>query len=268
MPLTREKPVPTPVPLPGVRKVIAVGSGKGGVGKSTVAVNLAAACASTGLRIGLLDADIYGPSLSTLLGVTSKPHLREDQKLDPIHVQGLDVMSIAFIMGEGKAMLWRGPMVMGALRQMLFEVAWDNLDILFIDLPPGTGDAQLTLAQSVIVDGAVIVSTPQDLALNDARRGLNMFRRVKVPILGIVENMSLFTCNGCGGSFEIFGHGGAEAEAKKLGVPFLGALPLDPKIRASSDQGLVFVTSHPASDGAKAYLAIAGKLLGSLAHEA
>ena len=265
MPVTREKPVPTPVPLPGVRKIVAVGSGKGGVGKSTVAVNLAAACAAKGLRIGVLDADIYGPSLATLLGVSEKPHLRPDKKLDPVRAQGLDVMSIAFIMGEGKAMLWRGPMVMGALRQMLFEVAWDNLDILFIDLPPGTGDAQLTLVQSVIVDGAVIVSTPQDIALLDARRGLNMFKRVNVPILGIIENMSLFTCEGCGGSFEIFGHGGAEDEAKRLDVPFLGALPLDPKIRADSDQGRVFVTSHPASDGAKAYRAAAEKLLHGLA---
>jgi ATP-binding protein involved in chromosome partitioning len=264
MPTFAIKSPPKPVSLPGVRKIVAVASGKGGVGKSTVAVNLAAACAGKGLRVGLLDADIYGPSLATLLGVTEQPHLRDDKKLDPIRAQGLDVMSIAFIMGEGKAMLWRGPMVMGAVRQMLFEVAWDNLDILFVDLPPGTGDAQLTLTQNVIVDGAVIVSTPQDLALLDARRGLNMFKRVNVPILGIVENMSLFTCTGCGSQSAIFGHGGALAEAGRLDVPFLGALPLDPEIRDASDKGLVFVTLKPATEGAKAYRAIAEKVLTGL----
>lgn len=255
---------PQPIPLPGVKKIVAVGSGKGGVGKSTVALNLAAACALAGKRVGLLDADIYGPSLQKLLNVNEKPHLRDDKKLDPIHVQGLDVMSIAFIMGEGKAMLWRGPMVMGALRQMLFEVAWDNLDILFVDLPPGTGDAQLTLAQSVIVDGAVIVSTPQDLALLDARRGLNLFRRVSIPILGLVENMSLFTCDGCGSHFEIFGHGGAQKEAERLDVLFLGALPLDPKMRLAGDAGQIYVKAEAVSEGAKSYFAIASKVLQAL----
>jgi ATP-binding protein involved in chromosome partitioning len=261
----RKAAPPQPVRLPGISKIIAIASGKGGVGKSTVAINLAAVCRSEGLRVGILDADIYGPSLGKLLHITQTPHLRADKRLDPIRAHGLDVMSIGFIIGEGKAMLWRGPMVMGALRQMLFEVAWSNLDILFVDLPPGTGDAQLTLVQNVIVDGAVIVSTPQDLALLDARRGLKMFERVNVPILGIIENMSMFTCPGCGSHFEIFGHGGAESEAKRLGVPFLGMLPLDPKIRAACDAGEIYATSQPNEEGARAYLAVAKQFLSALA---
>jgi ATP-binding protein involved in chromosome partitioning len=253
--------VSQPARLPGVARIIAIASGKGGVGKSTVTVNLAAVCQSKGLRVGILDADIYGPSLGKMLHITQTPHLRADKKLDPIHERGLDLMSIGFIMGQDKAMLWRGPMVMGALQQMLLKVAWSNLDVLLIDLPPGTGDAQLTLVQNVVVDGAIIVSTPQDLALLDARRGLKMFQRVNVPILGIIENMSMFTCPGCGSHFEIFGHGGAESEARQLGVPFLGMLPLDPKIRAACDAGEIYVASHPGEEGAHAYLAVAEKLL-------
>ncbi|MES2905450.1 MAG: Mrp/NBP35 family ATP-binding protein [Pseudomonadota bacterium] len=255
------KPAPTPVKIAGVKKIVAVASGKGGVGKSTVATNLAAACQMSGLRTGLLDADIYGPSLTKILGITQKPQLTEDKKLIPVMAHDLQTMSIALIMGEERAMLWRGPMVMGAVRQMLFDVAWDNLDVLFIDLPPGTGDAQLTLIQSAIVDGAVIVSTPQDLALIDARRGLEMFRRMNVPILGIIENMSVFTCSGCGSEFEIFGAGGAKDEAEKIGVPFLGALPLDPDIRAASDAGHVYMNSHAESRAALLYREIAEKLI-------
>ncbi len=261
MKFAREKPVPQPARLPGVAKIIAIASGKGGVGKSTVAVNLAAACLAKGLRVGLLDADIYGPSLGKMLNVSGQPQMREDKKIAPLRAQGLDVMSVEFLMGEGKAMLWRGPMVMGAVRQMLLDVAWENLDLLFIDLPPGTGDAQLTLLQYVVVDGAVVVSTPQDLALLDARRGLEMFRRMNIPILGLIENMSLFTCSGCGSHFEIFGHGGVKEEAQRLAIPYLGALPLDPLMRSSADAGQIYVRSYPESEGAQMYNEIAGRLI-------
>lgn len=261
MPSLKASSPTAPVSLPGVRKIIAIASGKGGVGKSTVAVNLAAAIQQTGLTVGLLDADIYGPSLVKMLDIQVRPQLREDRKLVPVHIHNLTVMSIALVMKEDKAMLWRGPMVMGAIRQMLFDVAWDNLDMLIVDLPPGTGDAQLTLAQSVILDGVVIVSTPQDLALIDALRALNMFRRLDVPVLGVVENMSLFTCDGCGTRYEIFGHGGARKAAESQGVQFLGALPLDPQVRKRADEGKIFVQGEKDSDSARAYHALAGHVM-------
>jgi len=246
-------------PAPGVRHIIAVASGKGGVGKSTTAVNLALALAAIGVRTGILDADIYGPSLPRLLAVTGKPEAVEpgSRILKPIEKFGLRAMSIGFLVEETTAMIWRGPMVMSALQQMLREVAWGDLDVLVVDMPPGTGDAQLTLAQQTPLSGAVIVSTPQDLALIDARRGIAMFRKVSIPILGIVENMSYFVCPDCGGRHDIFGHGGARAEAEKLGVPFLGEVPLDPVLRERSDAGTPIVAAEPASPHTGVYRAIA-----------
>ena len=236
--------------------VIAVASGKGGVGKSTTAINLALAIKAMGKSVGILDADIYGPSLPRLTGVTSKPKA-ENNKLIPIEAHGLKVMSIGFLMEEDAPTIWRGPMVMSALEQMLKDVAWGALDVLIIDMPPGTGDAQLTLSQRAKLAGAVIVSTPQDLALIDARKGLNMFHKVGVPVLGLVENMSYFVCPSCGDHAHIFGHGGAEAEAKKLNLPFLGKIPLEMEIRANADAGTPIVVSQPSSPHSAVYHDIA-----------
>jgi len=244
----------------GIKHIIAVASGKGGVGKSTTAVNLALAFKENGLRVGILDADIYGPSLPRLLAIRNKPELIGDNLLAPIEKYGLKVMSIGFLVEEETPMIWRGPMVISALTQMLKDVAWGDSDILVVDLPPGTGDAQLTMAQQVPLSGAVIVSTPQDLALIDARKGLNMFKRVNVPVLGIVENMSYFLCPKCGHRSDIFSHGGARHEAERLGVPFLGALPLDMAIRETSDSGHPIVAADPSSMNAKVYKTIADTL--------
>ncbi len=242
--------------LPGVATVIAVASGKGGVGKSTTAVNLALALVALGHRTGLLDADIYGPSLPRLLDISEKPKT-DGQGLLPIIRHGLATMSMGFLVAADTPMIWRGPMVQSAVTQMLRDVAWGELDVLVIDLPPGTGDVQLTLAQQVPLSGAVIVSTPQDLALLDARKGLNMFRRVDVPVLGIIENMSYFNCPHCGGRSDIFGHGGARLEAERLGVDFLGEIPLDMAIRETSDQGRPIVIAEPDGAHARAYRAVA-----------
>lgn len=224
-----------------IRKIIAVASGKGGVGKSTVAINLAVALAQQGLKVGLLDADIYGPSVPRLTGLHAKPTQDENEQLVPLSAHGLKVMSIGFLIENEAPMIWRGPMVQTALYQMLRDVAWgttdDPLDVLIVDMPPGTGDAQLTLAQKVPLAGAVIVSTPQDLALIDARKGIEMFRKVNVPVLGIIENMSTYICTNCGHEEHIFGHGGAQREAEKIGVPFLGEIPLHADIRRLSDAG-------------------------------
>ncbi len=250
--------------VPGVGAIIAVASGKGGVGKSTVAVNLALGLAAAGHKIGVLDADIYGPSMPRMMGITGRPASPDGKVLIPMENYGVKCMSIGFLVAEDTPMIWRGPMVMGALQQMLRDVKWGELDVLVVDMPPGTGDAQLTMAQSVPLAGAVLVSTPQDIALLDARRGLNMFQRVNVPVLGIIENMSYFNCPNCGHRTEIFSHGGAKAEAEKLGVDFLGEVPLDVAIRETSDGGRPIVVSAPESDNAKRFRAIADKVWESL----
>ncbi|MBD2745164.1 Mrp/NBP35 family ATP-binding protein [Microvirga sp. BT688] len=239
--------------IPGVQHVIAVASGKGGVGKSTTACNLALGLKALGLKVGLLDADIYGPSMPKLLGIQGKPRLLENRILEPMEAYGIKVMSIGFLVEEEAAMIWRGPMVMSAITQMLREVAWGDLDVLVVDMPPGTGDAQLTMAQATPLAGAVIVSTPQDLALIDARRGVSMFKRVEIPILGIVENMATFVCPHCGQSSHIFGHGGARDEAARLGVPFLGEVPLNMTIRELSDAGRPVVVAEPEGPHARIY---------------
>src|SRR5260370_2320759 len=231
--------------IPGIAAVIAVASGKGGVGKSTTALNLALGLRDLGLRVGLLDADIYRPSVPRLTGIRQKPQLNDEPTMMPIARFGLAIMSIGFLVEEDTAMIWRGPMVMSAITQMLRDVAWGTLDILVVDMPPGTGDAQLTLAQNVPLKGAVIISTPQDLSLLVARRGLAMFQKVNVPVLGIVENMSYFQCPHCGTRSDIFGHGGARHEAERLGVPFLGEIPLHMSIPATSDSGTPAVETHP-----------------------
>jgi ATP-binding protein involved in chromosome partitioning len=249
-----------PSGVPGVGSIIAVASGKGGVGKSTLAVNLALGLRDLGLKIGVLDADIYGPSMPKLLAIKEKPQTIGGTRLKPIERYGLTVMSIGFLIEEETPMIWRGPMVMSALTQMLREVEWGTLDIMVVDMPPGTGDAQLTMAQQVPLKGAVIVSTPQDLALIDARRGIAMFKRVNVPVLGIVENMSYFICPQCGTRSDIFSHGGARLEAERLGVPFLGEVPLEMSIRETSDAGLPIVATKPDSPQAAAYRAIAARV--------
>lgn len=246
--------------VPGVAAVIAVASGKGGVGKSTTALNLALGLRDQGLRVGLLDADIYGPSIPRLTGLRDKPQLNDAKKMIPLQRFGLAIMSIGFLVEEETAMIWRGPMVMSAITQMLRDVEWGTLDVLVVDMPPGTGDAQLTLAQNVPLKGAIIVSTPQDLALIDARRGIAMFRKVNVPVLGIVENMSYFQCPECGTRSDIFGHGGARHEAERLGVPFLGEIPLHMSIRSTSDAGTPVVESEAGGAHAGLYRAIGAKV--------
>jgi ATP-binding protein involved in chromosome partitioning len=242
-----------------VKYIIAVASGKGGVGKSTTAVNLALGFQQNGLRVGILDADIYGPSMPRLLAIKDRPELA-GELLKPVSKYGLEVMSMGFLVDEDTPMIWRGPMVISAITQMLKDVAWGELDVMVVDMPPGTGDAQLTMAQQVPLAGAVIVSTPQDLSLIDARRGLNMFKRVDVPVLGIIENMSYFICPKCGERSDIFSHGGAKAEAARLGVPFLGELPLHMSIRETSDSGRPIVVTEPDSPHAGLYKSMAAAL--------
>jgi ATP-binding protein involved in chromosome partitioning len=253
------------VGVPGVGAIIAVASGKGGVGKSTTAVNLALGLRDLGLRVGVLDADIYGPSIPKLFAIKGRPQTKGGTRLIPMDGYGLKVMSIGFLIEEETPMIWRGPMVMSALTQMLREVEWGELDVMVVDMPPGTGDAQLTMAQQVPLRGAVIVSTPQDLALIDARRGIAMFRRVDVPVLGIVENMSYFLCPECGTRSDIFGHGGARHEAERLGVPFLGEVPLHMDIRERSDAGLPVVATVPDGPHAEIYRGIAARVRDQIA---
>ncbi|HEY3638069.1 MAG TPA: iron-sulfur cluster carrier protein ApbC [Rhizomicrobium sp.] len=257
-------PAPNPNGIPGVGAIIAVASGKGGVGKSTVATNLALALSKLGLKTGLLDADIYGPSLPRLFDIYQKPRSEDGKKLQPIEKFGIKTMSIGFLIKEDEPMVWRGPMVTSALSQLLFDVTWAPLDVLVVDMPPGTGDAQLTMAQRVPLKGAVIVSTPQDLALIDARKGLFMFQKTRVPILGIVENMSVFVCPNCGTKSHIFSHGGARKTAETLNVPFLGEIPLVSAIRETSDAGTPIVAQSPQSAEAQAFMEIAENIARSL----
>jgi ATP-binding protein involved in chromosome partitioning len=254
--------------LPEVKAVVAVASGKGGVGKSTTAANLALALAASGRKVGMLDADIYGPSLPTMFGIRERPTSPDGKLLNPIDKYGVRTMSIGFMVAEDTPMIWRGPMVMGALEQMLRDVLWGALDVLVIDMPPGTGDAQLTIAQRVPLAGAVIVSTPQDLALIDARKGLNMFRKVDVPVLGIIENMSYFVCPHCGGRSDIFTHGGARKAAAQMGVDFLGEVPLDMAIRETADGGRPIVVAQPDSPQSRAYRIIADQVWAKVSGEA
>lgn len=248
-----------PQPIPGVKHIIAIGSGKGGVGKSTVTSNLAVALAKAGRKVGLLDADIYGPSQPRMMGVSGRPASPDGQRIEPLHAHGVTVMSIGLMLKEGEAVVWRGPMLMGALQQLLQQVNWGELDVLLIDLPPGTGDVQLSLCQKAPVTGAIIVSTPQDVALIDARRAIDMFNKLKTPVLGLVENMSSYICPNCGHEAHLFGHGGVAAEAAELDLPFLGELPLQLEVRLAGDSG------RPAALGegivADAYARLADRLI-------
>jgi ATP-binding protein involved in chromosome partitioning len=246
--------------IPGVKSIVAVASGKGGVGKSTVAANLALGLAANGLAVGVLDADIYGPSMPRMLGISGRPRSADGKKLLPMRNFGLEAMSIGFLVPEDTPMIWRGPMVMSALQQMLREVEWGRLDIMIVDMPPGTGDAQLTMAQQVPLAGAVIVSTPQDIALLDAKKGLAMFEKVNVPVLGIVENMSYFLCPHCGHRSEIFAHGGARREAERLDTEFLGEVPLDIAIRETSDGGRPITVADPASPHTQVFRQMAARI--------
>jgi ATP-binding protein involved in chromosome partitioning len=245
--------------IPNVKQVIAVSSGKGGVGKSTVAVNLAVALAQSGANVGLMDADIYGPNIPMMLGVSNPPE-QQDGKIKPAESHGVKLISMGFFVPEETAVVWRGPMIHTAIQQFFRDVVWGELDYLFIDLPPGTGDAQLTISQLVPLCGAVTVTTPQEVALHDVRKGLMMFQKVNVPLLGIIENMSYFVCGHCGTRSEIFSHGGGERAAEKLGIPFLGRIPIDPAIRAGGDTGMPIVVADRASPQAVAFKEIAAKL--------
>jgi len=252
-----------PIDVEGVKHIVAIASGKGGVGKSTVSSNLAVALAMRGLKVGLLDADVYGPSQPRMLGVSGRPSSPDGQTILPLRNHGVTLMSLGLMMPDDEALIWRGPMLMGALQQMLSQVQWGQLDVLLVDLPPGTGDVQMTLSQKVHVTGAVIVSTPQDVALMDAKKGIDMFRRMNVPLLGLVENMASFVCDGCQKEHHPFGHGGARAEADKQEIPFLGEIPLDLEIRVASDGGAPIVIGKPSSPQAQSFLSLADQLIAS-----
>ncbi len=261
-------PRPAGAVLPGVRNTIAVASGKGGVGKSTVAANLALALADAGAAVGLLDADIYGPSMPTMFGTNARPQPAGEKSIHPVYAQGIKLMSIGFLIDPDQPMVWRGPMVHGALSQFLEQVEWGTLDYLVVDMPPGTGDAQLTLTQRAPLAGAVIVTTPQQVSLIDARKGLKMFEQVKVPVLGIVENMAWFSCDGCGKEHDLFRRGGGRRTAEALGVPFLGEVPLEPAVAAAGDDGLPIVRRDPQCAAAQALRRVAGEVARQLAMRA
>ncbi|UWR46072.1 Mrp/NBP35 family ATP-binding protein [Phaeobacter inhibens] len=249
------KPQQGPLKPRGVKRILAIGSGKGGVGKSTVSANLAVALTRQGRKVGLLDADIYGPSQPRMMGASGRPASPDGKIIEPLHAHGVTLMSIGFMVDEAKAVVWRGPMLMGALQQMLGQVNWGELDVLIVDLPPGTGDVQLTLCTKAELSGAIVVSTPQDVALLDARKALDMFNTLKTPVLGLIENMSFFTCPDCGGEHHIFGHGGVTAEAERLGVPLLGALPIDLDTRLAGDSGTPIAAGDSAMAQAYAQMA-------------
>lgn len=255
------KPQEDKLPIPGVKRVIAIGSGKGGVGKSTVSSNLAVALAKLGIKVGLLDADIHGPSQPRMMGVSKRPASPDGKTIIPLQAHGVTMMSLGLMLKEDEAVIWRGPMLMGALQQMLNQVEWGELDVLLIDLPPGTGDVQLTLSQKTDVTGAIIVSTPQDVALLDARKAMNMFDRLEVPMLGMIENMSSYHCPKCGHEAHIFGHGGARDDANKFGLPFLGEIPLELDIREAGDGGTPIAATD--SPHGEAYILIAQKIIDS-----
>ena len=262
------KPPPTPEPIKGIKRILAVASGKGGVGKSTTSINLAAAFAQQGWNVGVFDCDIFGPSVQRMLGEGAKPDFTEDDMIKPVERHGMKAMSMGYLVPEGRATVWRGPMVIGAVQQLLNGVAWTmdgDLDILIVDLPPGTGDAQLTLVQTVPLTGVVIVSTPQDIALIDAKKAYDMFTKTNTPILGMIENMSTFICPSCGERSDIFGHGGAKETAKEKDIPFLGEIPLHLDIRTHADDGTPIVIAKPDSEHAKAYMDIAKGLMGVMA---
>ncbi len=250
-----------PQPVAGIDRIVAIASGKGGVGKSTVAANLAVALAAEGRRVGLLDADVYGPSQPRMLGVSGRPASPDGKTILPLRNHGVTMMSMGLMTNEGQAVIWRGPMLMGALQQMMNQVQWGALDVLIVDLPPGTGDVQLTLSQKFEIEGAIIVSTPQDVALIDARKAIDMFRQLKTPILGMIENMSTHVCSNCGHEEHLFGHGGVAAEAKKLGVPLLAEIPLHLDIRLASDNGTPVVAAKPDSPQAAAFRQVARDLV-------
>jgi len=250
--------------LPGVRNIVAVASGKGGVGKSTAAINLAMAFHREGASVGLLDADVYGPSMAMMFGIQGRPDVSDKRRFVPLEGHGVKVLSMAFFSEPDKPVIWRGPMVHGLIQQFLKDVEWGELDYLVVDLPPGTGDAQLSISQLVPISGAVIITTPQDISLIDARKGLKMFQQLNVPVLGIIENMSFFICSNCGHRHEIFSHGGGRRSAEELGVPFLGEIPIDPEVVAGGDQGVPIVVRSPASPAAKAYIEMAGRVAAQL----
>ncbi len=259
-PLRAPPPAPNGGEVPGVSRIIAIGSGKGGVGKSTVSANLAVSLAMDGWKVGLLDGDVYGPSQPRMLGITGKPSSPDGTNIEPLRGYGVKVMSMGFMTGESESVIWRGPMLMSAITQLLYQVNWAPLDFLLIDLPPGTGDVQLTLSQKTTLAGAVIVSTPQDVALIDARKAIDMFQKINTPVLGVIENMATYCCPECGHEAAIFGHGGAEAEAKKIGAPFLGRLALNLDVRLMSDQGTPIVAAKPDSPEALKYREMAAEL--------
>ena len=266
MPRLASHAVQRDLPLhPGIRNVIVVGSGKGGVGKSTTAVNLAAALMQSGLSVGVLDADIYGPSIPAMLGIEGKPDSPDGKTIEPMRGHGLEAMSIGVLVDQDTPMIWRGPMATSALMQLFNDTRWGDLDILIIDLPPGTGDIQLTLSQKIPVAGAVVVTTPQDIATLDARKALKMFEKVEVPVLGLIENMAVHVCTNCGHTEHVFGEGGGERMAAQYGVPMLGALPLDIRIRERGDAGVPVVIAEPDSTVAQAYRDAANQLLAALA---
>ncbi len=261
------KPPATPQAVQGVKNIIAIASGKGGVGKSTTAVNLALSLKKLGLQVGIFDIDIYGPSIPTMLGIDEKPELLENKQITPLKNHGVVSMSIGYLLEKDVATIWRGPMVMGAIQQMLADVKWDlygGLDVLIVDLPPGTGDAQLTLVQNVKIDGVIIISTPQDIALIDAKRGIDMFKRTNTKIMGIIENMSYFSCPSCGERAEIFSNGGAKKTAEELGVDFLGEIPLHMDIRIGADRGTPIIVNDPDGAQSKIYIVIADKIIEKL----